>query len=44
MKLLLADDEKELTNALGAILRFNKYEVDCVYDGAAAYDAAYNND
>lgn len=43
MKLLLADDEKELANALSAILKFNKYEVDCVYDGEAAYDAAYNN-
>ncbi|MDD6762052.1 MAG: response regulator transcription factor [Clostridiales bacterium] len=43
MKLLLADDEKELANALSAILKFNKYEVDCVYDGAAAYEAAYNN-
>ncbi|MGN0181373.1 MAG: response regulator transcription factor [Candidatus Ornithomonoglobus sp.] len=43
MKLLLADDEKELTNALSAILKFNKYEVDCVYDGEAAYEAAYNN-
>lgn len=43
MKLLLADDERELTNALSAILKFNKYEVDCVYDGEAAYNAAYNN-
>lgn len=44
MKILLADDEKELINALAAILRFNKYKVDCFYDGAAAYDAAYNNE
>lgn len=44
MKILLADDEKELVNALSAILRFNKYEVDCVYDGQAAYDAAFDND
>lgn len=44
MKLLLADDEKELSNALSAILKFNKYEVDCVYDGEAAYNAALNND
>ncbi len=44
MKLLLADDEKELSNALSAILRFNKYEVDCVYDGEAAYTAALDGD
>lgn len=44
MKILLADDEREMTNALSAIFRFNGYEVDCVYDGQAAYDAAYNND
>lgn len=44
MRILLADDEKELINALSAILKFNKYDVDCVYDGQSAYDAAINND
>ena len=44
MRILLADDEKELIRALSAILKFNKYEVDCVYDGQSAYDAAINND
>lgn len=44
MKILLADDEKEMTNALSAIFRFNGYDVDCVYDGQAAFDAAFNND
>ena len=44
MKVLLADDEKELTKALSAILKFNGYDVDCVYDGKAAYDAALNNE
>ena len=43
MKLLLADDEKELSKALSAILKFNKYDVDCVYDGQAAYEAARDN-
>lgn len=43
MKLLLADDEKELSRALSAILKFNKYDVDCVYDGQAAYEAARSN-
>lgn len=44
MKILLADDERELSKALSAILKFNGYEVDCVYDGEAAYNAAYDND
>ncbi len=44
MRILLADDEKELVRALSAILKFNGYEVDCVYDGQAAYDAAVNED
>ncbi|MCH5212478.1 MAG: response regulator transcription factor [Oscillospiraceae bacterium] len=44
MRILLADDEKELIKALSAILKFNKYEVDCVYDGKSAYDAVLNND
>lgn len=44
MKVLIADDEKELTKALSAILKFNGYEVDCVYDGEAAYNAALENE
>ncbi len=44
MKILLADDEKELVKALSAILKFNGYEVDCAYDGAEAYDHALNNE
>lgn len=44
MKVLLADDEKELTKALSAILKFNGYEVDCVFDGEAAYNAALENE
>lgn len=36
MRILLADDEKELSNALTAILKHNKYSVDAVYDGADA--------
>ena len=38
MKLLLAEDEKELSNALVAVLKANNYIVDAVYDGADAYD------
>ena len=36
MKLLLAEDERELSNALTAILRHNHYTVDPVYDGTDA--------
>lgn len=38
MRLLLAEDEKELSRALSAVLRHNHYSVDAVYDGADAYD------
>lgn len=36
MRLLLAEDEKELSNALSAILRHNNYSVDAVYNGEDA--------
>ncbi len=38
MKLLLADDEKELSNALVAILKHSNYTVDAVYNGTDALD------
>ena len=38
MRLLLADDEKELSDALVSILKHNQYSVDAVYDGQAALD------
>ena len=38
MKLLLAEDEKELSNALVAILKHSNYLVDAVYDGQEALD------
>lgn len=38
MRLLLAEDEKELSNALTAILKHDHYSVDAVYDGADALD------
>ncbi|WP_130862938.1 response regulator transcription factor [Bacilliculturomica massiliensis] len=40
MRLLLAEDEKELSNALTAILKHNNYSVDAVYNGADALDWA----
>lgn len=36
MRLLLAEDERELSNALVAILKHNNYSVDTVYDGEDA--------
>ena len=46
MRLLLAEDEKELSNALVAILKHNHYSVDPVYNGldALAYLQAENYD
>ncbi|SEM48210.1 DNA-binding response regulator, OmpR family, contains REC and winged-helix (wHTH) domain [Butyrivibrio sp. ob235] len=38
MKLLLAEDEMELSNALVAILKHSSYTVDAVYDGQDALD------
>lgn len=40
MKLLLAEDEKELSNALVAMLRHNRYTVEAVYNGQDALDYA----
>lgn len=42
MRLLLAEDEKELSNALVAVFKHNKYSVDAVYDGQDVYDWAKN--
>lgn len=38
MRLLLAEDEKELSDALVAVLKHNHYSVDAVYDGQEALD------
>lgn len=40
MRLLLAEDEKELSNALVAILKHNNYSVDAVYNGVDALEYA----
>lgn len=44
MKLLLAEDEKDLNNALTKILEIKGYEVDSVFDGQAAIDNAFSVD
>ncbi len=38
MRLLLAEDERELSDALVAVLRHNNYSVDAVYNGQDALD------
>lgn len=40
MKLLLAEDEKDMSDALVDILTYHKYMVDAVYDGAEALEYA----
>ncbi|MBQ6589381.1 MAG: response regulator transcription factor [Butyrivibrio sp.] len=44
MKLLVADDEVELVNALVAILKHSNYTVDAVYNGNDALDYALTGD
>ena len=44
MRLLLAEDEQELSNALSAILKHSRYSVDTVYDGQDALDYALLGD
>jgi DNA-binding response OmpR family regulator len=38
MRLLLAEDEKELSDALVTVFKHNNYSVDAVYNGSDAYD------
>jgi two-component system response regulator ArlR len=44
MRLLLAEDEKELSKALTAILKHNGYSVDAVYNGKDALDYLLGSD
>ncbi len=43
MRLLLAEDEKRMSDALAQLLRMEGYDTDCVYDGEAALEAAQNS-
>ena len=38
MRILLCEDERDLSDALSAILKHNNYSVDQVYDGLEALD------
>ena len=40
MKLLIAEDERDLADALTVLLERNKYAVDTVYNGRDAYEYA----
>ena len=44
MRLLLAEDEVELNQALAAVLKHNNYSVDSVYDGEEALDYLHGAD
>ena len=44
MKLLLAEDEIDLSDALVALLKHNNYTIDAVYNGAEALDYIRNDD
>ena len=44
MRVLVADDERDMASALTAMLEGNHYAVDTVYDGRAAFDYALAGD
>lgn len=44
MKLLYAEDERALSEAVTDVLTYHKYIVDAVYDGADAFDYAMSGD
>ena len=44
MKLLYAEDERSLSEAVVDVLEYHKYRVDAVYDGQDALDYAQNDD
>lgn len=43
MRLLLAEDEKELSNALVVILKHSNYSVDAVYDVTQGFQSVANS-
>lgn len=43
MKILLCEDERELSNAITVILKHHHYTVDAVYNGQDAYDYGLSN-
>lgn len=43
MRILLAEDDRSLSNAICTILKYNNYSVDAVYDGQEALDYLESN-
>lgn len=44
MKILIADDERELARAVSVVLKHSGYDVECAYDGAQAIEMFENDD
>lgn len=44
MKILIADDERELARAISVVLKHSGYEVECAYDGEQAIEMFENDD
>ena len=44
MKILVVEDDRELSRAIKRLLEFNKYEVDVAFDGLEALDKVYYNE
>lgn len=44
MRLLIAEDERDLAKAIKRVLEYSKYSVDVAYDGVQAMDKFYEND
>ena len=44
MKILIADDERELARAISVVLKHSGYDVECAYDGAQAIEMFENDD
>lgn len=43
MKILIVEDEKALSDAIAQLLKDQRYEVDCVYDGRSGLDYVRNS-
>lgn len=43
MRLLIADDERDIADAIGIIMKYSGFECDVVYDGLAAYEMTKKN-
>jgi len=44
MRVLLAEDDREISSAVKKVFEFNKYDMDIAHDGLEAYDMVYDNE